>query len=141
MLAYDIDVSKLASQLTKFANRDMHNLSDTADAVIDFGRYTSGKHVKWYRLYKSGWIEQGDFYDNDSLAKDWPSTTVSYPKQMLDTTYTLITQAGRNDSVTASINNQSFVTFRDTTQFITEVYGDGNSQFLWWKVEGYAKTI
>lgn len=141
MLTYDIDVSKLASQLTKFANRDMHNLSDTADAVIDFGRYTSGKHVKWYRLYKSGWIEQGGFYDNGSLAKDWPSTTVSYPKQMLDTTYTLITQAGRNDSVAAGIDNQSFVTFRDTTQFIVEVYGDGNSQLLWWKVEGYAKTI
>lgn len=77
MLTYDIDVSKLASQLTKFANRYMHNLSDTADAVIDFGRYTSGKHVKWYRLYKSGLIEQGGFYDNGSLAKDWPSTTVS----------------------------------------------------------------
>lgn len=60
---------------------------------------------------------------------------------MLDTTYTLITQAGRNDSATVNFDNQSFVTFRDTTQFITEVYGDGNSQFLWWKVEGYAKTI
>ena len=141
MTTYDIDVSKLASQLTKFANRDMHNLSDTADAVIDFGRYTSGKHIKWYRLYKSSWIEQGGFYDNDSLVKDWPAVTVSFPKQMLDTTYTLITQAGRNDSATGSINNQSFVTFRDTTQFIAEVYGDGNSQFLWWKVEGYAKTI
>ena len=141
MTTYDIDVSKLASQLTKFANRDMHNLSDTADAVIDFGRYTSGKHIKWYRLYKSSWIEQGGFYDNGSLVKDWPAVAVSFPKQMLDTTYTLITQAGRNDSATGSINNQSFVTFRDTTQFIAEVYGDGNSQFLWWKVEGYAKTI
>ena len=141
MTNYDIDVSKLASQLTKFANRDMHNLSDTADAVINFGRYTSGNHVKWYRLYKSGWIEQGGFYNLGSLVKDWSPVTVSYPKQMLDTTYTLLTQAGRNDSVTTAINNQSFVTFRDTTQFIAEVYGDGTSQFLWWKVEGYAKTI
>lgn len=141
MTTYDIDVSKLASQLTKFANRDMHNLSDTADAVIDFGRYTSDNHIKWYRLYKSGWIEQGGFYDHGSLVKDWPAVTVSYPKQMLDTTYTLLTQAGRNDAATGSINNQSFVTFRDTTQFIAEVYGDGTSQFLWWKVEGYAKTI
>ena len=92
----------------------------------------------WYRLYSDGWCEQGGFYDYGSLVLDWNPVQIYYPITMANTNYTLITQAGRNNLITTSINNQSFVTNRTTTSFTTEVYGDGTSQYLWWEIKGFA---
>lgn len=92
----------------------------------------------WFDWYSDGWLEQGGVYNHGSLVKDWPAVSISYLKPFLDKTYLLNTQAGRNDGGTGGINNQSFVTKYSETGFTFEVYGDGNSQYLWWEAEGYS---
>lgn len=109
---------------------------DTSASNIDYVVETYRSGTDWYRKYKSGWVEQGGIYNYGSLTRDWNAVTIKYPKPFADTNYTLITQAGRNDAATGSINNQSFVTRFTTGAFISEVYGDGNSQYLWWEAKG-----
>ena len=106
--------------------------------LVAVQRPTAANDYTWYRKYSDGWVEQGGFYDKGSVVTDWPSLTVTYPITMADTNYVLLTQAGRNNADTTKINNQSFVISRTINAFITEVYGDGGSQFLWWQVSGMA---
>lgn len=112
----------------------------TVDPLVELQTPTEENGYTWYRLYASGWVEQGGSYDAVTPAKDWNTVTIILPVEMLDENYTLITQAGRNDSSATSINNQSFIINRTSTLFKTEVYGDGNSQYMWWTVKGMAKV-
>lgn len=125
-------ISSINNTLSSKANTDLSNVSSNIDYVVE--TYRSG--TDWYRKYKSGWIEQGGIYNYGSLTRDWNAVTIKYPKPFADTNYTLTTQAGRNDGTTGSINNQSFVTRFTIGAFISEVYGDGNSQYLWWEAKG-----
>ena len=97
----------------------------------------SNTDSSWYNLYSDGWCEQGGLYDYGSLAKDWNVVNTNFLKDFINTNYSLNVQAGRNDSGTGGINNQAFVTAYTTNNFKTEVYGDGNSQYLWWQASGY----
>ena len=90
----------------------------------------------WYRIYPDGWVEQGGLYNYGSLAKDWNTVTITFLKAFSDTSYTLTTQASRNDSVTSGIGNQSFIINFTNTSFKAEIYGDGNSQYFWWQACG-----
>lgn len=101
-------------------------------------KLSSPSDPTWYNWYSDGWLEQGGVYNHGSLVKDWPAVSISYLKHFLDKNYLLKTQAGRNDGSTSGINNQSFVTKYSEDGFTFEVYGDGNSQYLWWEAEGYS---
>ena len=101
----------------------------------------TGSDPTWYNLYSDGWCEQGGLYDYGSLVKDWNVVDTKFLKNFLNTNYSLNVQAGRNDSNINSINNQAFVTAYTTNNFKTEVYGDGNSQYLWWHACGYTSAI
>ena len=59
----DIDFGQLSEALNDKSDRDLRNVDTTAkaDAVIDYQEPTAENNYTWYRLYKSGWVEQGAF--------------------------------------------------------------------------------
>ena len=66
-----LDISALITQI------------NNADYVIESQLPTSTNNYTWYRLYKSGWIEQG----GKTTSRD---ETVTFPKAFADTNYTIV---------------------------------------------------
>ena len=92
----DIDFGGITEALNDKLDRDGRNVDTTsgADVVIEWQAPTAENNYTWYRLYKSGWVEQGGIvnYTTDSLY------TVQLPKEMSDANYcvqvTIATTAG-----------------------------------------------
>ena len=55
-------------------------------------RYQDG--TTWYRLYKSGWVEQGGRGTSSGVG----FTTITLPKEMADTNYTLLNCNNRSSA-------------------------------------------
>lgn len=81
----DIDFGQLAEALNDKSDRDLRNVDTTAkaDAVIDYQEPTADNGYTWYRLYASGWVEQG------GNVKGGTSQTATFPIEMADTNYTV----------------------------------------------------
>lgn len=109
--AYTSTVPASTAQAAEFtgalsgkANTDLSNIPMGYDYVIE-SKFPTVDDTSWYRLYKSGWLEQG----NVSPAKTGDSanftlnTTITFPKPFADNNYTLvgpgfvIVNAGRQD--------------------------------------------
>ena len=60
------------------------------DYVVESQEPTSGNGYTWYRLYKSGWVEQGGILQEDSIpAGSNSEQTLTLPIEMADTNYTV----------------------------------------------------
>lgn len=55
----------------------------TADYVVEWQAPTSSNNYKWYRKYKSGWVEQGQYINT-------ANTTITFPIEMANTDYCLV---------------------------------------------------
>ena len=83
--------SEFTGALAGKANTDLSNIPMGYDYVIE-SKFPTTDDTSWYRLYKSGWLEQG----NVSPAKTGDSsgftlnTTITFPKPFADNNYTLI---------------------------------------------------
>lgn len=77
------DVSELK---TGKANTNLSNIPNEYDYVIESQLPNSSNGYLWYRLYKSGWVEQGG-YNRASYVQ---SKTITFPIPMADTNYTLV---------------------------------------------------
>lgn len=96
--------AEFTGALSGKANTDLSNIPMGYDYVIE-SKFPTADDTSWYRLYKSGWLEQG----NVSPAKTGDSsgftldTTINFPKPFADNNYTLIgpgfviVTAGRQD--------------------------------------------
>ena len=93
-----------------------------ADEVIE--TYQDGSY--WYRLYKSGWIEQGGTF----LASSTASITVTLPKMMRNNTYYV--HANYKNSST-NMYGQCFTL--TTNSFVVKCY---TGIEICWEVKGFA---
>ena len=59
--------AETANALSTKANADFSNTVNNLDYVIE--AWTSEDQKSWYRLYKSGWIEQGGYVDTNTLTE------------------------------------------------------------------------
>ena len=78
----EINVGAISEALNDKADRDLQNVDTVggADAVVEYQLPTADNGYKWYRKYKSGWVEQG--------GKDWlENSTITFPVVMADTNY------------------------------------------------------
>lgn len=66
-------------------DRDMNNAASNVDCVVE-SKYPTAADPSWYRLYKSGWIEQGG---SSAPVSDYGSETVYFSKEMNDTSYSI----------------------------------------------------
>lgn len=126
------DLATLCAQYAEMVVNYQKILANMADYVIEKGENDKG----WYRIYKSGWVEQGN-----SITKDATTITVELPIEMRDKNYNiLITQ--RNDVTdTGGLNESDSVdsTKTETTQFTVTHY-QGTKGGIYWEVKGYRKT-
>nr|DAS78847.1 MAG TPA: hypothetical protein [Caudoviricetes sp.] len=75
-----IDINKVYEDLNLKANRNLSNVSANIDYVVE--SYNDG--TNWYRVYKSGWIEQGGILRN----RTEEVKTFNLLKPFADTNYT-----------------------------------------------------
>ena len=107
-----------------------------ADFVIAYQRPTSSNNYTWYRLYKSGWVEQGGLFTNSARL-----TQITFPIVMADTNYNALSNLqygseGWSSTVTTCIANNS----RTTTglQILCYYNSSYNTGLICWRVEGFA---
>ena len=77
--ASEVQAAEFIQGLSGKANTDLSNVSSNIDYVVE--SYRNG--TEWYRIYKSGWVEQGG-------ATSSRDVTVTFPRPFKDTSYTIV---------------------------------------------------
>ena len=127
-----IDTGEILEALNDKTDRDCRNVDTTsgADVVIEYQLPTSTNGYRWYRLYKSGWIEQGGILD--SIASVNYSAT--FLKTMNDTNYTSLVTGGYNST---SDRGGNYVNERTTTGMTFNTCNVVGYKISW-EVKGFA---
>lgn len=119
-----IDVNAIADVLNNKMDLDMGNLPASIDYVVQ-SKFPTDNDPSWYRLYRSGWVEQGGQASN---------TSVSFAIEMANTNYSvsmtykkLTTSSAYGYDHLASLSTTGFVI--SGTDFTSGVGG-------YWEVKG-----
>ena len=134
-MSEDIDVGQISEALNDKADRDLNNTDPVIyDYVIEYQAPTSENNYTWYRLYKSGWIEQGGV----SVHTTDEFYTINLPKEMQDENYTInVTLALTGSAYTSTLAAYRYSAFNITSSSF-QLTGDSNSATNrhCWRVEG-----
>ena len=95
------------------------------DYVVDYKTPTDADPT-WYRVYKSGWIEQGGILPKKD---NWSAVTITFPKPFANTLYTVLTSTGYTSNTDANT-----ITGKTTTTFTTTGYN--STGFAGWQASG-----
>lgn len=95
------------------------------DTVVDFQKPTAENNYTWYRLYASGFVEQGGICPSLGY-------TVTFPVAMADVNYTALGTA-RNTSGNYAIRVEDI-----TTTGMKLNSSSSNQHTIWWQVSGMA---
>lgn len=123
--AINTDTDIILEALNEKVDRDCQNVDTNsgADAVVEYQLPTSSNGYRWYRLYKSGWIEQGGLQNSNTGAV---GVTVYFLKSFNDTNYT----------ITATVSEEQI--------YFVGCLSKTKTSFLWRSVntsnQGYDKT-
>jgi len=80
-----IDTGEILEALNDKADRDLHNTQPVVgDYVVEWQTPTSSNNYTWYRLYKSGWVEQGGYTTGNA---SYGKKTINLPIEMADVYY------------------------------------------------------
>ena len=111
-----------ASLFNGKADTDLNNVSAGIDFVVE--SYQNG--TDWYRLYKSGWVEQGGRILN---ATNNAYSTVNLHRQFADTNYTILTtpSASRHFAVVET----SKITISSFKAYISDVSNNTSTDYQW----------
>lgn len=119
--------SEFMTALGGKANVDLSNVSSNIDYVVE--SYKNG--ANWYRVYKSGWIEQGGLVDNGTAQMSW-NKVVNLLKP-LSTNYTLVVSdidSSNNDARPCSAKLLTETSFKIISSFL---WGrDNQSRYACW---------
>lgn len=103
----------------------------TIDPIVAFQEPTPSNNYTWYRLYRSGWIEQGGSYSwNVACSKE---VTITYPKQMkYDVNHIYVTRPKGQGDVNAYDGDG--VKSQSKTGFVSGGFSNANAasnSFVW----------
>lgn len=104
-------------------------LPANSDYVIERQEPTAKNGYTWYRLYKSGWVEQGGNFSGNS------PLSMTLPIAMANTAYSCFAGCGRKDGVNWNGNPITLVPETATTLGVY-AYGDYQNMTGWWEVKG-----
>jgi len=133
-MSENIDTGMILEALNDKTDRDCRNVDTTsgADVVIEYQLPTAANNYTWYRLYKSGWVEQGGWlsYTSSSYV-----ATISLIKEMKNTSYQVTRDTVMSASASPSyyyvqaIRSQN----KTTTSFEiqTDIIGNGYVGCYW----------
>lgn len=110
--------------------------------VID-GRSTSelgfGKMWSWYRVYESGWVEQGGHYERPSDNSGGTFQTITLPIPFKDIYYTVVGTNNENYTGAVEANDALNISNRKTTSFsYSTTYQGGSSGLVYKPIDWYA---
>lgn len=116
----EIDINKVYEDLNIKANSDLSNVASNIDYVVESWRYANN----WYKVYKSGWVEQGGFIENSG------TTTINFFKPFKETSYSVLLTL----SINAGGNNYSYASkVRSVANSYCTVY---NNAGAFWRASG-----
>lgn len=132
----EINIGQFAEALNTKADTDLRNIdTNKCDMVIEYKSPDSNNSYKWYRLYASGWVEQGGIIPN--LGSD-ADQVITFPITMIDTNYTLIGGLHNKNDGAAWHSHVSVGWDKTTTGFTTSIDSIANSQGKSWYCCGIA---
>lgn len=122
----------------ELANKVDNNLENTIysklDFVIDYKAPTSADR-RWYRKYKSGWVEQGG---SNVVLNEISTTTVTYLIPMADTNYTLLAVQTNQSTASDSEVGIQFTATSTTQGTLSCHYINPNTTYVSWEVKGFS---
>lgn len=77
------NTTNIATLGTSKANTSLNNVSAGIDFVVESQLPTAQNNYTWYRKYKSGWVEQGQYVGTSNA-------TITFPVPMANTDYMLV---------------------------------------------------
>lgn len=98
---------------------------EQADYVIEYNK--SSTENKWYRKWKSGWLEQGGTSPNGG---DKAIFTISLLQNFSDTTYQIV--ATQKAGVEGAYTNGVTIKSRNADSFVIHYRTGGNASFDWY---------
>lgn len=112
--------------------------SNISDYVIQTQFPTADNNYKWYRKYKSGWVEQGGIITGlTSGSISWTNKTINLVVEMADTNYYITTNdTGIGSAGTAGTR----VSGRSTTSFEWGYYNAASNAICCWKACGLSAS-
>ena len=136
-MSYQIDVNPLSNALQHKVDLPSGKSQVDIDYVVEWQAPTSENNYTWYRLYKSGWVEQGGIMENS----DGSATlhTIILPIPMQNTGYWV----SRSNYYTGSNHDPyaDYVTgIREQTTTTIKIWSDstGHTTNTMWEVKGFA---
>ena len=135
----DIDFGGITEALNDKLDRDGRNVDTTsgADIVVEWQAPTAENNYTWYRLYKSGWVEQGGYYLGST--DGWVEQALMIP--MSNTFYSVTIERSRKtdtgDPGTGGIDRRCFFTNGYTTTSF-KMWGIWATYPCSWEVKGFA---
>lgn len=100
------ETSEIRNTLSQKVNTNLSNFPSNIDYCIENYVASNGN---WYRIYKSGLLEQGGFFGGGTSA--WASVAITYLKPFKDNTYQLFCLGNWSDAGSSSCK----VTAKSTT--------------------------
>lgn len=96
----DIDVNAIADVLNNKVDLPVGKNQSDIDYIVESQLPTLNNSYTWYRLYKSGWVEQGGRFAS--------SNSITYPKTMQDIYYCLQITSGGPNAEGTSIGSSAY---------------------------------
>lgn len=124
------DTGVILEALNDKADTDLNNVSAGIDFVVE--SYQNG--TDWYKLYKSGWCEQGGLKLSTGTAS---SNTVTLLKQMADANYT-ITAMGKFKFAWCCEATDKVKSTSQFSIYTVDNGGNGYSRDFYWEAKGFA---
>lgn len=126
----ETDLETLLNQYAQMVVNYQNILANMADYVIEKGENDKG----WYRIYKSGWVEQGGSVITTEQAK-----VIELPIEMQDTNYKVQITVFDDADYGGISGSDCLQTNGSTTTQITVSHLTITTGFTW-EVKGYRKT-
>lgn len=117
------DVSQVEIDLNGKANTDLSNVLANIDYVVE-SKFPTAEDPSWYRVYKSGWVEQGGYVGTGTAP-----TTVTLLKEMADTNYYVnaMTDTTRQNPQ----NYDKIIQGKTTTTITVNQFSNWFDSFVW----------
>ena len=119
-----------------YAHTNLDNVSAGIDYVIASQLPTSSNNYTWYRLYKSGWIEQGGQTKPTEYGSN--GVSINLPIEMSDTNYQImVTQiTARRDGMGSTVIPAGYASSTTTAYICGRWVAANETSPLGWEVKG-----
>lgn len=133
----DINIGAITESLNYKSDLDLGNTSpQLVDYIIDQQLPTAENNYTWYKLYRSGRVEQGGYYAYTTTDNHFQ---ITFPISMDSENYTILTTL-RNNNTNSGFVNVDNTRGISTTGFYCKITNKANAACsplgVYWEVKG-----